>query len=68
MTLQYLKGAYKNDFLERPIAIGPGIMVLKQKRVDSDSTIRKTFSFCKDGETLEEVFQRGARCPTPGNI
>jgi len=24
--------------------------------------------YSEDGETLEQVFQRGGRCPIPGNI
>jgi len=29
--------------------------------------IRRKFSYNKDGETLEQVLQRGGRCPIPGS-
>ncbi len=42
-------------------------MVSKQKEVDSDQTSGKIF-YTESGGTLEQVAQRGGRCPIPGNI
>ena len=48
------------DFFTGPVAIGQG----GRFRLD----IRKNFFYNEGGETLEQVAQRGGRCPIPGNI
>jgi len=46
---------------------GQRVVVLNQKRVDSDG-YKAEFFYTEDGEPLEQVAQRCGRCPIPGNI
>ncbi|KAK4816211.1 LOW QUALITY PROTEIN: hypothetical protein QYF61_013449 [Mycteria americana] len=65
-AFQYLKGAYNKDegraCSDRTRGNG---FKLKEGRFRLD--IRKKF-YDEGGETLEQVAQRGGRCPMPGNI
>ncbi|KAK4818261.1 hypothetical protein QYF61_009966 [Mycteria americana] len=71
VAFQYLKEAYKKDgdrLFSRPCCDrtkGNGCK-LKQGRFRLD--IRKAFFYNEGGETLQQVAQRGGRCPIPGNI
>ena len=71
VVFQYLKGEYKQE--------GERLFM----RVDSDKTrengfklrqgrfrldIRRKFFHTEGGDTLEQVAQRGCRCPIPGGI
>jgi len=70
-AFQYLKGAYKNHecrlfskaCCDRTRSNG---FKLKEGRFRLD--IRKKYFYKEGGEMLEQVAQRGGRCPFPGNI
>ncbi|KAK4811061.1 hypothetical protein QYF61_016347 [Mycteria americana] len=70
-AFQYLKGAYKKDgdrLFSRACCDrtrGNGYK-LKEGRFRLD--IRKKYFYDEGVETLEQVAQRGGRCPIPGNI
>lgn len=55
------------NVLAGPVTVGKEVMALKQKKVDLDQMYEEMFHN-EDGETWEQIAQRGGLCPIPRNI
>jgi len=70
-AFQYLKGAYKkcrDNLFSRACCNRTRGNGFKLREPRFRRRIRKTFFCVEGGETLEQVAQRGGRCPIAGNI